>query len=349
MLDVLVARAPVPSLARAPPSSLRPARPRVPRCVSSCCLHAAPGSLRLVAVDMDGTLLRPDGALSEETVATLRRVHDLGAIVCVASGRPAPTLRRYVRQLDIGSVAAVCYNGACATLLDGESPNGDVVWHTEYLDRDAVARVLDLAAELDLPVQYCLPDGSYAAPSNDRQRSLLDCFDALVGPEGHSERVASLHPLDNSGEEGYTWPYPAPLKLVVVCGSQSEADDVAVRARALLPAGMFHVIAAEQHVEFLSPGTNKASGLRRACEALGMTMEETVAFGDADNDAEMLAACGLSFAMPGSRPKAIEAADRMCEFDNSNEGVAVELRALIDEGCIGTSRSVEKKASMSMR
>jgi hypothetical protein len=39
----------------------------------------------------------------------------------------------------------------------------------------------------------------------------------------------------------------------------------------------------------------------------------------------------------------------MCEFDNSNEGVAVELRALIDEGCIGTSRSVEKKASMSMR
>jgi hydroxymethylpyrimidine pyrophosphatase-like HAD family hydrolase len=112
---------------------------------------------------------------------------------------------------------------------------------------------------------------------------------------------------------------------------------------------MFHVTAAEQHVEFLSPGTNKASGLRRACEALGMTMEETVAFGDADNDAEMLAACGLSFAMPGSRPKAIEAADRMCEFDNSNEGVAVELRALIDEGCIGTSRSVEKKASMSMR
>ena len=141
----------------------------------------------------------------------------------------------------------------------------ETLFGTPNISIDAVARVLDLAAELDLPVQYCLPDGSCV--SNDCQRSLLDCFDALVGPEGHSERAASLHPLDTLGKRIYV-AIPLPTEAHRGVRFAIRGDD-AVRARALLPVGMFHVIAAEQHVEFLSPGTNKASGLRRACEAPG--------------------------------------------------------------------------------
>ena len=63
-------------------------------------------------------------------------------------------------------------------------------------------------------------------------------------------------------------------------------------------------------------------------------MAETVSFGDADNDAEMLAACGLSYAMPHGREKALAAAKRRCRFDNANDGVAVELEALLDAEAI---------------
>ena len=183
--------------------------------------------LRLVAVDMDGTLLRPDSTISDDTVSVLRRVHASGATVCVASGRPAATIRRYASQLGLGPIPAVCFNGACAMLLDGDDPANDIVWHVEHLSRDVVAQVLDVAAALDLPVQYCLPDKSVTAPVNAKQSGLMDQFDALVGPEGHSERVPSLRPEAGS----HAWPFPPPLKLIIITGSQSAADEVAAKAR----------------------------------------------------------------------------------------------------------------------
>ena len=133
--------------------------------------------------------------------------------------------------------------------------------------------VLDVAEHLDLPVQYCLPDRSVTAPINDGQTALMDGFDALVGPEGHSARVRTLLPAESSdAADESSWPFPPPLKLIVVAGSQTRADKVAGQAREMLSPDLCHIIAAEQHVEFLMPGANKATGLRSACEALGVSM-----------------------------------------------------------------------------
>ena len=236
-------------------------------------------------------MLRPDSTISDDTVSVLRRVHASGATVCVASGRPAATIRRYASQLGLGPIPAVCFNGACAMLLDGENPANDVVWHVEHLSRDVVAQVLDVAAALDLPVQYCLPDKSVTAPANAKQSGLMDQFDALVGPEGHSERVRTLRPEPES--EGH-WPFPPPLKLIIVTGSQSAADEVAAKARETLPPTTRHVIAAEVHTEFLMPGVDKASPLR--ARALGIELAQAVR-GDANNDVEMLER-GPSLATP---------------------------------------------------
>lgn len=288
-------------------------------------------SLRLVAVDMDGTLLRPDNTISETTVDTLRRVHACGATVCVASGRPAATIRRYAKQLNLGPIPAVCFNGACSMLLDGDDAANDVVWHEEVMSREVVIQVLDVAEKLDLPVQYCLPDKSVTAPSNPKQSKLMDQFDALVGPEGHSERIDSLRPADGNS----SWPFPPPLKLIVITGSQSAADSVRETALETLPSTTCHIIAAEVHTEFLMPGVDKASGLLQAGKALGIDLTNAVAFGDANNDVEMLHACGLSYAMPNGRQGAIDAADRVCRDDNANDGVAGELKTLLLDGAFG--------------
>ena len=243
-----------------------------------------PGSsLRLVAVDMDGTLLKPDSTISDDTVDTLRRVHASGAVVCVASGRPAATIRRYASQIGLGPIPAVCFNGACAMLLDGDNPENDVVWHVEVMSREVVSLVLDVAETLDLPVQYCLPDVSVTAPVNAKQKQLMDQFDALVGPEGGTTRVATLRPKADS-DDSDAWPFPPPLKLIIITGSPSRAEKVAEQARLTLPQSTCHIIAAEVHVEFLMPGVDKASGLRAAGKALGVELESCVAFGDANND-----------------------------------------------------------------
>lgn len=339
--------------------------------------------LRMVAVDMDGTLLRPDGTVSERTVTVLRDIASRGTIVCVASGRPAPTIRRYARQLDIGPLPAVCFNGACAMLLDGDEGRGggggsaaeasdaqrsepgggggDRVWFASTLDVGVVSAVLNLAAELDLPVQYCLPDKSLTSPVGRKQTELVQFFDELVGPEGWSVKVPSLAPKTtapeadasslpsssssslavapaaaSAGGAGGTWPgpLPPPLKLIVVTGSQSRADEVASHARQVLTPDECHVIAAEVHVEFLMPRVNKASGLTHVCDAMGVSLDQVVAFGDANNDVEMLEACGMSYAMPNGREAALAAAHRRCRFDNAADGVAVELETLLAEGAL---------------
>lgn len=343
--------------------------------------------LRMVAVDMDGTLLRPDGTISERTVAVLREIASQGTIVCVASGRPAPTIRRYARQLDIGPLPTVCFNGACAMLLDGDEGcggvgvgtveesdaqrsksgggGGDHVWFASTLDVGVVSAVLTLAAELDLPVQYCLPDKSLTSPVGQKQTELVQFFDELVGPEGWSVKVPSLAPKKTSPETssslyssssssslavaasggGGTWPgpLPPPLKLIVVTGSQSRADEVASHARQVLTPDKCHIIAAEVHVEFLIPRINKASGLTHLCDALGVSLDQVVAFGDANNDVEMLEACGLSYAMPNGREAALAAARRRCQFDNAEDGVAVELEMLVTEGALVGSDKKEKE------
>ena len=314
---------------------------------------------RMVAVDMDGTLLRPDGTLSDRTVTTLRDIHARGTTVCVASGRPSNTIRRYATQLGIGPLPVVCFNGACAMLLDGGvgavgdgrtgtstvtvtmngsvaktlGGGGDDVWFAETLDASVVTAVLAVAAELDLPVQYCLPDRSLTAPVGAQQLKLVAGFDELVGPEGWSEKVPSLAP---AAADATNWPgpLPAPLKLIIITGSQSRADEVAAHARRTLPPDTCHIIAAEVHVEFLMPGLNKARGLQVVCDALGVPLDQVVAFGDANNDVEMLMSCGMSYAMPNGREKALRAARRRCQFTNAEDGVAVELEALVAEGAL---------------
>ena len=80
------------------------------------------------------------------------------------------------------------------------------------------------------------------------------------------------------------------------------------------------------------PGVDKASGLRGAGAALGIELAQAVAFGDANNDVEMLEVCRLSYAMPNGRQRALEAADRVCRGDNASDGVAIELAELLVDG-----------------
>ena len=290
--------------------------------------------VRLVAVDMDGTLLRPDSTLSDATVATLRRVRATGAVVCVASGRPAPTIRRYARQLDIGPIPAVCFNGACAMLLDGDGGEGDVVWRAEHLSRSVVSRVLDVAEHLDLPV-YCLPDRSVTAPINDGQTALMDGFDALVGPEGHSARVRTLLPAESSdAADESSWLFPAPAQTHRRRREPNPRGRRAGQAREMLSPDLCHIIAAEQHVEFLMPGANKATGLRSACEALGCPWRRRRRLATPTTTRRDARGVRRVVRHATRERKALAAAKRRCRFDNANDGVAVELEALLDADAI---------------
>ena len=85
-------------------------------------------------------------------------------------------------------------------------------------------------------------------------------------------------------------------------------------------------------VEYLMPGNTKGTAITALCQHLGVSLSEVVAFGDGENDAEMLEAVGLGVAMKNARPKAKESAHEITSYTNDDDGVARHLEVLFELG-----------------
>jgi len=117
-----------------------------------------------------------------------------------------------------------------------------------------------------------------------------------------------------------------PLKVVAM---SQDPEASAAQARATLPEDLVHIVAAEMHIEFLSPGINKGQSLARLCqESLGLALEDVIAFGDNHNDKEMLTLVGEGVAMKNAKEDVKAIANRVLEWTNDEDGVARELVAL---------------------
>mmetsp|Transcript_68286 Transcript_68286/g.119023 ORF Transcript_68286/g.119023 Transcript_68286/m.119023 type:complete len:307 (-) Transcript_68286:61-981(-) len=284
---------------------------------SLCSASALPGTFpyRLLVTDMDGTLLRSNGALSERNVAALRRLTQEGVQVAIATGRPSRALQPFVDQLGLSSLPVVVFNGALmARMQAGASVPSEVLFSLPLPPADVDA-VLAVGEALDLCISYVLLDGSYCRPRNDEHRELLRKFETL---EGISQTIVDSF-------DGLA----PPLKLVLLA---KDPDAAAAEARSRLPKELqTHVISAEMHVEFLNAAANKGTALPRLAELLGVTLEETIAFGDGSNDLEMLRAAGYGVAMSNAKRVTKDGADHVLEWSNDEDGVAQFLEKLLSK------------------
>ena len=94
------------------------------------------------------------------------------------------------------------------------------------------------------------------------------------------------------------------------------------------------VIAAEMHIEFLSPGVDKGTALAWLCAHLAVPLSTAVAFGDNYNDVEMLRAAGLGVAMRNARDTVKTAADLTLPWSNTEDGVARQLKQMLEQGLL---------------
>ncbi|OLP84026.1 putative phosphatase YitU [Symbiodinium microadriaticum] len=284
-------------------------------------MRALRGTWRAVALDLDGTTLNSSHTLSARTVDAIQKIDASGVHVIIATGRPVLSLQPYVTELGLTRpVPTVCFNGACATLVDpwGE---GQRVLISRGLSHSATERSSTAALDGSL-VHHSRSTWHLggAVPRLNRKTEIheewLQSFEELEGME--QERVEDLWELLET---------ETPLKVVALAENPAAQ---AAKARAMLPPGAAHVVAAEQHVEFLSADVSKGDTLRRLCtEHLGISMEEVIAFGDNFNDIEMLQLAGQGVAMQNAREELKEVASRVSEWTNDDEGVARELEQLL--------------------
>jgi hypothetical protein len=260
-------------------------------------------SPRLVAIDLDGTILRSDGTISPRTAAALHRIDAAGAQYVFVTGRlprhTAAVLKPFGYQ---GSV--ICANGALTVDMTDARVTGEQLIPARQL-AEAAARLRAAIPGLGIAVEYAdrqIRDGSYepgawgnAEPMQRLPDTELFSRDAV--------RLLARHP-SLSADELLALAAPAAGEIVSVYHS----------------GGL-------RLVEAVAAGTSKGTALAALAGRLGLAAADVVAFGDMVNDLPMLAWAGTSYGMANAHPTVLAAVDHVTG-GNDDDGVAAVIEQL---------------------
>jgi hydroxymethylpyrimidine pyrophosphatase-like HAD family hydrolase len=262
---------------------------------------------RLIASDVDGTLLDPTERISSRTRAAVHRVLAAGVPFVLVTGRPPRWIPPVIEELGHAGLA-ICANGA--VLYDAAT---DQVCHAMTLDPTLLQTAADAVAT-------ALP-GAKLAVELPGSRAVVNGADQFLA------------------EPDYTHPWPAAdsetaprdvllgrpaIKLLVRLPEVSSAV-MAVAVREILGARL-DVTFSTGHglIELSAPGVTKGTALARLAGELGVPPADVVAFGDMPNDLPMLQWAGCGVAMANAHPDVLGTADEVTA-PNSEDGLALVL------------------------
>ncbi|MGA5145210.1 HAD family hydrolase [Streptomyces griseoincarnatus] len=259
---------------------------------------------RLVATDLDGTLLRDDHSVSGRTREALAAATAAGAAHIVVTGRAVPWTRPILEDLGYQGLA-VCGQGA--QVYDAGAGR---LLTSVTLDRQLAGVAL---AKIEAEVGPL-----HLAASRDG----LD-GEVLVGP-GYD--VVGKLPATPFTDASDLW--AAPLNKLYIQHPELTSDELAAAAERTAGGCVTVVMAGEGIVELLPLGLSKATGLSLAARRLGVKAAETVAFGDMPNDIPMFAWSGHGVAMANAHRELRAVADEVTT-SNEDDGIAVVLERLL--------------------
>ncbi|KPC96873.1 hydrolase [Streptomyces sp. NRRL F-6602] len=261
---------------------------------------------RLVATDLDGTLLRSDDTVSARTRAALDAVAGRGAAHIVVTGRAVPWTKQILADLGYRGLA-VCAQGS--QVYDA---GGGRLLTSVTLDRRVAQEALErLEKEVGTVALAASRDGVDG--------------EVLAGP-GYRVHDGPL-PYVPFHDRAEIW--REPLNKLYVQHPRLGDDELAEAARAAVGHLVGVVMAGEGIVELLPLGLTKAKGLALAARRLKVRAAETVAFGDMPNDIPMFAWAGHSVAMANAHEELLAVADEVTAA-NDEDGIALVLERLLD-------------------
>ncbi|WP_295626881.1 Cof-type HAD-IIB family hydrolase [uncultured Corynebacterium sp.] len=275
---------------------------------------AAPADLRLVVVDMDGTLLDEDGRMPAELPRLLDRLAAADVTFAPASGRQYATLRDMFGDVrtesGVGVDSFIAENGN-VVVLDGEMTSAD------GMDPGLVDEVIDAvraarAEGMPMGLIVCHPECAHVEIDEPG-------FTDEASKYYHSRRlVDDLHEVNEGA-----------IKLAIF-DSRGTEKIAAPMMRDLLGDRLEVAVSGACWVDMMVPGRHKGLAVAALQERLGVTPAQTAVFGDYLNDLQMMSAGEMSFAMANAHPD-VRAASNYRAPSNAEAGVVVTLDRLLDE------------------
>jgi Cof subfamily protein (haloacid dehalogenase superfamily) len=264
----------------------------------------------LGAFDLDGTVLRRDLKITGRTLAAMNELRGRGMRLVVATGRRFEGAREHAGRLGFaGEDPIICYGGSMVRRM-----NGETLLH-RTLPRDLGVKVLEWAAERDLHARVFVDGHVITSPDTPAALKYLRRYEE----PGLSVVEDPAAWLQSGGDE--------PTKLVIV----DHPDDIEGWLREAQDAfrgWLFVTRSLPHYVEVGGLEGTKSKALRFLCEHWGIDPARTIAFGDADNDVDMLRFVGHGVAVGGMTAEVREAADAVAKPVHE-DGVALYLEKFL--------------------
>lgn len=267
---------------------------------------------KLIAFDMDGTLLNSEKKIKKESIEAIEKAFDAGKEVILCTGRCIAELNDYIEQIPrlryiVGVSGALVYD----VQEDNEI-------YMQAISIEQVHEILKVAKTVDA-MPHILTHESIVSRSDFENmehfdmKTYIPLFDKVATKVGDIFRYYNEHEMP-----------VAKLNIYHVSPEERDKTKEKLKDMELVMAD-----AERTSVEISANGTTKGTGLAQLCKYLGITMDEVIAVGDADNDMDVLSKAGLSIAMGNANEKVKSICDVVVSDCDSNGCVEVIEKYLL--------------------
>ncbi|MCD9024098.1 Cof-type HAD-IIB family hydrolase [Cohnella silvisoli] len=261
---------------------------------------------RLIAMDLDDTLLTDELTVSDATRQAMTDAIALGAHLTIATGRMFDSAQKIARQVGL-NVPIITYQGSLIkNLMDEE------VLYERSVPVDVAEQLYEYCLAHGLHLQSYIDDRLHVPEENDKIRAYAKQSNIPYTIEPDFRRVIA---------------HEKQTKLLII-DEPARLDSLLPELKALFGSKVHLTKSKPNYLEFLHPEGTKGHALRFLAAHYGIPMEETIAMGDAMNDHEMIETAGLGVAMANAVPALKEIADYIT-LSNNDDGVKHVLEKFV--------------------
>lgn len=261
--------------------------------------------IKLLAIDLDGTIVADLHTIPARTQATIRAAIDKGVRITIATGREQGITVKFANLLGL-TTPIICCHGAL--IYDHQT---DETIASEYLHLPLVHQLIDLSRSHNLALYLYLDDKAYAEHTTTQSRAMFGTTGTPVVQVNDLKQVVTT----------------SPIKALIV-HPLNEIEAMTGRLQAALGNSVRIFRSGDTLIEITSPNASKGRALATLAAYYGILQAEVMAIGDQDSDIEMIAWAGLGIAVGNASPGAKAAADYVAP-PLSQEGAAWAIEHFI--------------------
>lgn len=270
---------------------------------------------KLIAIDMDGTLLNSNNEVSDRTRQALKRAMEQGVHVVLATGRLLKSALLYAENLELNNYIVACNGAVIADEFN------DIVYK-RYIDKNTAVEVMKLAKECGIYYHFYNEYDFYSNIYVEEVVNFYNSSASMFGKPGINinifDKVDDI--LNNHDINVY--------KFMFIDDNMNKLSNFKKELNRFNDISMS--TSWRNNLEIMSKEVSKGNGIKYLCEKLGIIPEEVITIGDNENDLSMISFAGLGVAM-GNGEDIVKKNAKYITATNNEDGVAKVIEKFILE------------------